>query len=197
MKKALVMVFPAKYYLEREKYRFHEINNLSSNAERYVSNGFSVVNVLYGPDETKTASELADIPAIKKGRSVFADTLGSFKQDKNPDQKFTKISKLVEVDDEDLVVIGGFHLGDCVNRTAMKIQARNPNVLIDPLVTNAVRDEDTDMRKEWGSTLDFSIYYHNKYEPEVFEQFNLASLSGRFGEDHIKRLVEKYNIISR
>jgi len=143
MSKTLVIVFPTKAFIKRDfANQGYLVDKLSANIKSYVDKNFKVVNVLYAPDYTCGTTDdftLADMEVLKDGATVRSAPAKEFFFQQNDAMLYDPIAKELGIENEEAIVVGGFHYGECVDKMANAIRAINPNVTIDPSITNEIK----------------------------------------------------------
>ncbi|MCL2586995.1 MAG: hypothetical protein FWE31_02015 [Firmicutes bacterium] len=132
--KKLIMMFPSIDFVQRDRVSSQRVDKLNQIIKkRYISTraGFKIVNIMH------KCQKLLKIDAIKDAETLLVPEHKEFTRDALS-ELYAEIVTHLEINKEDMVNIGGFHLGDCTNWVANEIQKHSRNTLIDPAVTNGV-----------------------------------------------------------
>lgn len=204
------MVFPCERYFKETGFMLRERRLFSKILEkRYLENGFDLVNVIM-PCDTGERGSLSlgvigkNIPALETGETIHTYPLSNVRRiwddiGERTAHLFGSIAKHVGVKNDDVVAVGGFHMDDCVAKTAEKIADINPRVFVDPHVTNCSNiyaspcDCFTAHRLQKGTTkIEESIALFNAEDYETVCAYN--SFQFKKTQPEIEKIVQAAGI---
>ena len=167
-----VLTFSDKYYIEHNLERPEIVLN-ECIKKRYIDNGYEVIIANY-PDKEVFSINLENINRIINTDVTFKEASG-YREDgsekpieevKYPSEEFL----LEQVGNVDEIVVGGFHVYDCVKRVAEHFYEKGIDTMVDLELTDLL----------------YTVYrqsYFNKeiYNPANYKQYMIA-LGLRCGE---------------
>lgn len=183
MKKVFLFLYPIEEYqrmfMHSDKYyAIRDLENpiivLNECIERrYKDNGYEVIVANY-PDKEIYGISKSNIDKIINTDVSFKDASGyredgsekTLEEVKYPSEQYL----LEQIGDADEIIIGGFHLGDCVNRVAEHFHKNNINTMIDIELTDFLFH----LYKQ-------KYFKRESYNPANYKQYSIA-LGLRCGE---------------